>query len=93
MPFDVCAPSRRQYRPRRCRLKPARGASLYPLLHGMEKKGLLRSETRPNERRPRRVYMATAKGRAALARAKERVWELFGELFELERSPKQPKTR
>lgn len=44
-----------------------------------------------SESRPRRVYMATAKGRTALARAKERVWELFGELFESERSTSRPK--
>ncbi len=53
----------------------------YPLLHAMEKKGLLRSWQggRPNDRR---VYRATAEGRKALATAKRRVQELFSELFE-----------
>lgn len=65
------------------RLSPG---TLYPLLHGMERRGWLRSEIQPNERRPRRVYVATAKGRKALAAAKERVRELFGELFEAQRA-------
>jgi PadR family transcriptional regulator, regulatory protein PadR len=53
----------------------------YPLLHSMERKGLLRSwrRSRPNDRR---VYRATAEGRKALAVAKRRVRELFSELFE-----------
>jgi DNA-binding PadR family transcriptional regulator len=53
----------------------------YPLLHSMEKKGLLRSlqRSRPNDRR---VYRATPEGRKALAIAKHRVQELFSELFE-----------
>lgn len=58
--------------------------TLYPLLHGMERNGLLCSEAKPNGRRPRRVYTATSKGRRALAMAKKRVRELFGELFEAE---------
>src|SRR5579862_3217895 len=53
----------------------------YPLLHSMEKKGLLRS--RPGRtRNDRRVYRATAEGRKALAAAKRRVQELFSKLFE-----------
>lgn len=53
----------------------------YPLLHSMEKKGLLRS--RPGRtRNDRRVYRATAEGQKALAAAKQRVQELFSELFE-----------
>lgn len=55
--------------------------TLYPLLHGMEKKGLLRS-TRPCSRNDRRVYRVTPAGRKALAAAKQRVRELFSELFE-----------
>lgn len=53
----------------------------YPLLHSMEKKGLLRS-SRQNRRNERRVYRATSEGRKALALAKNRVQELFSELFE-----------
>ena len=53
----------------------------YPLLHAMEKKGLLRSlhRSRSNDRR---VYRATPEGRKALTIAKQRVRELFSELFE-----------
>jgi PadR family transcriptional regulator PadR len=53
----------------------------YPLLHSMEKKGLLRSSP-GRTRNDRRVYRATAEGRKALAAAKQRVQELFSELFE-----------
>ena len=53
----------------------------YPLLHGMEKKGLLRSSPR-GRHNDRRVYRATPLGRKALAGAKQRVQELFSELFE-----------
>ena len=53
----------------------------YPLLHSMEKKGLLRS-WQGGSRNDRRVYRATPEGRKALAIAKRRVYELFSELFE-----------
>lgn len=53
----------------------------YPLLHGMEKKGLLRS-SQQGSRKDRRVYRTTPEGRKALAIAKHRVQELFSELFE-----------
>jgi len=53
----------------------------YPLLHSMEKKGLLRSY-QEGGRNDRRVYRATPEGRKALAIAKHRVQELFSELFE-----------
>ena len=56
--------------------------TLYPLLHGLEKKGYLRASVERQGRQGRRLYRATAKGRKALATAKERVRELFGELFE-----------
>jgi DNA-binding PadR family transcriptional regulator len=56
--------------------------TLYPILHGMEKRGLLQSkETWINSHR-RFVYRATPLGRKALKLAKEKVRELFGELFE-----------
>ena len=63
------------------RLSPG---TLYPLLDGMEKKGLLRSSHRSNNGKIRRVYRATPAGRAALRMAKKRVKELFGELVESE---------
>jgi DNA-binding PadR family transcriptional regulator len=53
----------------------------YPLLHSMEKRGLLRSR-QGDRRNDRRVYRATPEGRKALAIAKHRVQELFSELFE-----------
>ncbi len=56
--------------------------TLYPLLHGMERKGYLRSKILRRGRLARRLYRATPAGRAALARAKHKVSELFGELFE-----------
>jgi DNA-binding PadR family transcriptional regulator len=58
--------------------------TLYPILHGMERHGYLRSRLELRNGRSRRVYRATAAGRKALAGARERVRELFGELFEHE---------
>jgi PadR family transcriptional regulator PadR len=58
--------------------------TLYPLLDGLEKKGLLRSSRRLVDGRFRRFYRATPAGRKALKTAKLRVKELFGELFEEE---------
>ena len=56
--------------------------TLYPILHGLEQKGLLRSAKERVGRTERRVYRATPAGRKALAAAKTKVRELFGELFE-----------
>jgi len=56
--------------------------TLYPILHGMERKGWLRSTTELKGGRNRRVYRATSEGRKALAAATKKVQELFGELFE-----------
>src|SRR5262252_7147496 len=56
--------------------------TLYPLLQGLEKKGYLRSGERRNGKSRRKVYRATPQGRAALTAARDRVRELFGELFE-----------
>jgi PadR family transcriptional regulator PadR len=54
----------------------------YPLLHGLERKGYLRSLEKRDGKRRRRIYKATAAGRKALAAAKDKVRELFGELVE-----------
>lgn len=62
------------------RLSPG---TLYPLLHGLEKKGYLRSTTKRSGRRFRRMYRATPAGRKALAQAREKVKELLGELLEI----------
>jgi DNA-binding PadR family transcriptional regulator len=56
--------------------------TLYPILHGLERKGYLRSAEEREGKRMRRVYRATAKGRKALGAARGKVRELFGELFE-----------
>ena len=56
--------------------------TLYPLLHGMEKKGLLRSSQQRNGKSFRKVYRATPLGRRALKSAKSKVRELFHELIE-----------
>jgi DNA-binding PadR family transcriptional regulator len=61
------------------RLSPG---TLYPMLHAMEETGYLRARTRIVEGKARRNYVITAKGRLALSAAKEKVRELFGELFE-----------
>ena len=56
--------------------------SLYPLLHGLEKKGYLRSSQQVNGKSRRTVYRATASGRKALEASKIKVRELFRELME-----------
>ena len=58
--------------------------TLYPILHGLERKGLLTSITQRRGGAERRLYRATKAGRGALAAAKAKVRELFGELFEEE---------
>jgi DNA-binding PadR family transcriptional regulator len=56
--------------------------SLYPLLHGLEKKGYLRSRQQRNGKSLRKVYRATVLGRQALEASKAKVRELFRELTE-----------
>jgi len=56
--------------------------TLYPILHSLERRCLLRSSEERNGRHFRKVYRATRKGRTVLREAKVRVLELFGELFE-----------
>jgi PadR family transcriptional regulator PadR len=56
--------------------------TLYPILHGLEKKGYLRTTQVRNGKSWRKVYRATALGRKALTAAKTKVRELFGELIE-----------
>jgi DNA-binding PadR family transcriptional regulator len=63
------------------RLSPG---TLYPILHGLEKNGQLRSSMEKVGKTSRRTYVVTTAGRKALRAAKERVWELFRELFEEE---------
>jgi DNA-binding PadR family transcriptional regulator len=63
------------------RLSPG---TLYPVLHGLERKGYLRSSEKREGRQVRRLYRVTPAGRRALEAAKVKVRELFGELFEEE---------
>jgi PadR family transcriptional regulator PadR len=58
--------------------------TLYPILHGLEGRGYLRSTEKRDGRQTRRFYRATPAGRKALKAAKEKVRELVGELFEEE---------
>lgn len=64
--------------------------TLYPILHGMERQGYLRSRRTLDGGRSRRVYRATPAGRKALVVARARVQELFGEMFEsMEHGPRR----
>jgi DNA-binding PadR family transcriptional regulator len=56
--------------------------TMYPLLHGMEQAGVLKSREQWLNGRRRLVYRATPIGKKALRHAKEKVKELVGELFE-----------
>jgi PadR family transcriptional regulator, regulatory protein PadR len=56
--------------------------TMYPILHGLEKRGYLKSSSFSSGRVHRRVYKATPAGRKALKTAKQKVRELFGELIE-----------
>jgi PadR family transcriptional regulator len=59
--------------------------TLYPLLHGLEKKGYLSSMQQRNGKSLRTLYYATPLGRKALTAARAMVRELFGELMEGQR--------
>jgi len=56
--------------------------TLYPLLHGLERKGYLRSSEQTKGKSRRKVYRATPLGRKVLKAAKTKVHELFHELME-----------
>jgi PadR family transcriptional regulator PadR len=63
--------------------------TLYPLLHGMERGGLLKSQLKNVAGRRRRLYTITASGRRALRNAILKVDELHRELHE-ESPPRLP---
>lgn len=54
--------------------------TLYPMLHGMERKGYLKSHKKRFGRTYRRFYKATPLGRKALALVRIRLNELFDEV-------------
>ena len=56
--------------------------TLYPLLHGLELKGYLRSINERSGKSVRRMYQVTPMGHEALVAARQKVSELFGELLE-----------
>jgi PadR family transcriptional regulator len=56
--------------------------TVYPMLHSMEEKGYLHSFEERSGRLARRLYRATALGKEVLENAKQKVSELFAELFE-----------
>jgi DNA-binding PadR family transcriptional regulator len=55
--------------------------TIYPLLHGMERRGWLRATAEVVNGRRRKTYVATSKGRLALQEARIRVRELYDEMF------------
>ena len=58
--------------------------TLYPVLHGLEKEGLLLREARVENGRVRKYYRATDQGREALQRGREKALELVREVLELD---------
>ena len=56
--------------------------TLYPLMHGLEHAGLLKSSLQRMEGRRRRIYRITPAGKRALEKAREKVDELHHELHE-----------
>ncbi len=56
--------------------------TLYPMLHGLERKGYLTSTKERVGKTIRRLYSITPEGKTALSEAKAKVHELFGELLE-----------
>ena len=64
--------------------------TLYPLLHGLERSGLLRSNLKTVAGRRKRFYTITPAGKRALEGAKLKVDELHDELHE-EHPRKLPK--
>ena len=61
--------------------------TLYPILHGLERDGFLKSRDEVKGNRRRRIYEITEPGRRVLILSKVRLWELFKEVFEKELSP------
>ncbi len=61
--------------------------TLYPLLHRMERSGLLASHTETAGGRQRRLYRATSTGREVLAGCRHALAELAGELLQSKPNP------
>lgn len=56
--------------------------TLYPILHGMEKSGYLKSREEVVGGRVRKYYRATPKGRRMLAELRAKIRELVDEVME-----------
>jgi DNA-binding PadR family transcriptional regulator len=56
--------------------------TLYPLLHGLERKGYLRSAEVRDGKSIRKVYKATPRGVKALGAAKSKIQEFFREVVQ-----------
>ncbi|UOQ49273.1 PadR family transcriptional regulator [Gracilibacillus caseinilyticus] len=54
--------------------------TLYPILHSMDKDGLLEKEERNIEGKIRKYYSTTNKGNEVLIEAREKAYELFKEI-------------
>src|SRR5512133_824217 len=61
------------------RLSPG---TLYPILHSLEKEGLLVTESRVVNGKARKYYYLTEAGRSALVQGKEKAKELLDEIQE-----------
>jgi DNA-binding PadR family transcriptional regulator len=61
--------------------------TLYPVLHGLERDGFLRSRIEVVGKKRRRIYEITSDGQRAFLINRVRLWELFKEVFEDELSP------
>jgi PadR family transcriptional regulator PadR len=59
--------------------------TLYPMLHGMERKGYLKSHKKRDGRTYRRFYRATPLGRKALVVVRLRLNQLFDEVGKKQR--------
>jgi len=56
--------------------------TLYPILHGLQSAGYLRSEQRVVGGKVRRYYRATARGKSTLEKLKAKIRELTDEVLE-----------
>ena len=55
--------------------------TLYPILHGLQKTGCLRSKHEVVNGKRRKYYVATARGRRALAEVRKKIRELVDEVL------------
>ncbi len=56
--------------------------TLYPVLHRLEKEGLMESSSRVVNGRVRKYYQATAEGKLVLEQSKRKIRELVTEVIE-----------